>query len=156
MQPVFQMHTNLTNFVALISPCCNFHQAIKISYTQTQWNACKSREIKNPSGCRDVFIIRALTSWILRDAARWGSLGSQGGAICLLASPHRAGKPRQTLPLYFPSVFCTKYVQIQIFRLEVGVGLCLLRASSLGLFPSRWLGWNEARSERENLQWIWC
>lgn len=126
MQPVFQMHTNLTNFVALISPRCNFHRAIKISYTQMQWNACKSREIKNPSGCRDVFIIRALTSWILRDAAHWGSLGSQGGAICLLASSHRAQEPRQTLLLYFPLAFSTKYVQILLFRLKVGVVLCLL------------------------------
>lgn len=31
-----------------------------------QWNACKSSEIKNPFGCRDVFIIKTLTSWILK------------------------------------------------------------------------------------------
>lgn len=69
MQPAFQMHRNLTNLVALISPCCNFCYAIKILYTQMQWNACKSREIKNPFGCRVVFIRKTLTSWILKNAA---------------------------------------------------------------------------------------
>lgn len=56
-----------------------------------QWNACKSSEIKNPFGCRDVFIIKTLTSWIFKNAARcWGSQGSQGGAVSFLAPSHGA------------------------------------------------------------------
>lgn len=91
MQPVFQIHRNLTNLVALISPSCIFHHDIKIRYTQMQWNACKSSEIKNPFGCRDVFIIKTLTSWIWRNAIHcWGRQGSQRGAVSFIASSHGA------------------------------------------------------------------